>query len=171
MAPASGSTDETCQRVYCTHDRLREGKAAVDGQKRIFDPGEKPRIRPPLSSSPFVSLKKVLLLIEISSATKEFLKAKFDCTHVMAWTIVPASTDESDTLQFCPWFLDYAMKQKNQFQSQWKPGKMASLISSLKLDRLATWAFYTPIDLFQLFDKVIVHEVRTQPSGTSAMHN
>lgn len=97
--------------------------------------------------------------------TKEFLKAKFDCTHALAWTIVPddADANEPDTLQICPWFLDYAMKQSAQFQGQFKPGKIASMIASLKLDRLATWVAYTPIDLFQLFDKVMVHEVRINP--------
>lgn len=106
------------------------------------------------------SLKKVLLLIRISSVTKEFLRAKFDCTRAMAWTIVPAEDQYPDTLQFCPWFLDYAMKQTAQFQGQFKPGKIGSMISKLKLDRFTTWALYTPIDLFHLFDKVIVHEVR-----------
>ncbi len=52
-----------------------------------------------------------------------------------------------------------------------EPGKFASMIDTLKLDRLATWVKYTPVDLFALFDKVMVHEVRTQPSGRFATHD
>lgn len=70
---------------------------------------------------------------------------------------------EPDTLQLCPWFLDYGMKSEVQFQSQLEPGKIGTMIAKLKLDELATWVFYTPIDLFQLFDKVMVHEVRMPP--------
>lgn len=104
---------------------------------------------------------------------KEFLKAKFQCTTALAWTIVPEETavDKPDILQICPWFLDYAMKQSNQFQSQFKPGQIASMIVNLKLDRFAAWVLYTPIDLFQLFDKVMVHEVNTRLRCTSVMHN
>ena len=115
-------------------------------------------------------LKKVLLLMKAqhqSSVTKEFLKSKLDCSLAMAYTLVPDEEDanEPDTLQICPWFLDYAMKQNAQFQSQFSAGKTATMITNLKLDRLVTWAVYTAIDLFQLFDKIIVHEVRARPPG------
>ncbi|PON19215.1 hypothetical protein C2W62_03920 [Candidatus Entotheonella serta] len=82
----------------------------------------------------------------------------------MAWTIVPnmdEDSDKPDIIQICPWFLDYAMKQDIQFQGQFKAGRTASMIVNLELDKLATWLKYTPIDLFQLFDKVMIHEVRT----------
>lgn len=95
--------------------------------------------------------------------TKEFLQSKLDCSLAMAFAFVPDVEDENeqpDTLQICPWFLDYAMKQDAQFQSKFSAGKVAWMIKNFKLDRLATWIAYTPIDLFQLFDKVLVHEVR-----------
>ncbi|SPO03656.1 uncharacterized protein DNG_06339 [Cephalotrichum gorgonifer] len=109
-------------RVFCTHDRLREGRARANGEKRLFDP---------------------------------------------AWTILPDDEDQDqpDTIQICPWFLDYAMQQKAQFRGQFKPGKIATMITKLKLDRLATWVAYTPVDLFQLFDKVIVHELSHTRAG------
>ncbi|KAI1248074.1 hypothetical protein MGN70_010323 [Eutypa lata] len=112
-----------------------------------------------------VVLKKVLLLMKIQHqfpVTKEFLQSKLDCSLAMAFAFVPDVEDENeqpDTLQICPWFLDYAMKQDAQFQSQFSAGKVAWTIKNFKLDRLATWVAYTPIDLFQLFDKVLVHEL------------
>ncbi|CRK41579.1 hypothetical protein BN1723_015938, partial [Verticillium longisporum] len=79
-------------RVFCTHDRLREGRAREDGSKILFDP-----------------------------VTKDFLQAKFDCTHALAWTIQPGDPEEPDTLQICPWFLDYAMKQTAKFHGKYTP--------------------------------------------------
>lgn len=55
------------------------------------------------------------------------------------------------------------MKQAVQFQNDFKPGVIGAMIKELKLDRFATWVNYTPIDLFGLFDKVMVHEVRRTP--------
>lgn len=68
--------------------------------------------------------------------------------------------DQPDVLQICPWFLDYAMAQKHRFTSKWDRFKIGSMINSLELDQLATRIVYAPIDLFQLFEKVIIHEVR-----------
>lgn len=132
-----------------------------------------PALRPSPLFPPFLAAQESLIANRNyqSSVTKEFLRAKFDCTHALAWTIVPDDQEKPDTLQLCPWFLDYAMKQNAQFQGQFEAGKIGTMIKNLKLDRLAAWILYTPVDLFQLFDKVLVHEVRIQPVGTSAMHN
>ena len=65
-----------------------------------------------------------------------------------------------DVIQICPWFLDYAMHKNAQYQDQFSPGRMAKMIADRKWDEWITNTRYTPIDLFQLFDKVIVHEVR-----------
>ena len=130
MIHAGRSTDDAFQRVFCTHKRLEEGEARASGEKRIFDKGKRiPEARLP---APYV-LKKVLLLMKAqhqSSVTKEFLKSKLDCSLAMAYTLVPDEEDanEPDTLQICPWFLDYAMMQNAQFQSQFSAGKTATMI-------------------------------------------
>ncbi|KAK2601891.1 hypothetical protein QQS21_004578 [Conoideocrella luteorostrata] len=117
-------------RVYCTHKRLKVGVPAEDGSERTFD-----------------------------TAIKEYLRSRFDCATALAFTILPHNRFEPDSLQVCPWFLAYAIKQDFQFQNQFRPGVLGSMISALKLDRLATWVKYTPVDLLQLFDKVMVHEL------------
>lgn len=82
----------------------------------------------------------------ISLVTKKFLGAKFDCTHALAWTILPTNEQQQpDTLQLCPWFIDYAMNQDANFQGEFESGKIAITNSTLKLDRLATWGLYTPL--------------------------
>ncbi|SPO03579.1 uncharacterized protein DNG_06262 [Cephalotrichum gorgonifer] len=122
-------------RVYCTHDRITEGR-----KNRFFD-----------------------------KSIGEFLKAKFECSGALAWTMVPTDASKPDIVQMCPWFLDYAMKQKVQWQTQIGGGKIGSMISKLKLDKFATWAMYTPVDLFQLYEKVIVHELtHTRRGGQKA---
>lgn len=105
---------------------------------------------------------EVLLLISVFLAIGEFLKEKFTCAGALAWTMIPDDSSKPDIIQMCPWFLDYAMKQKVQWQTEIGGGKIGAMISKLKLDKFATWVNYTPIDLFQLYEKVIVHEVRTQ---------
>ena len=85
--------------------------------------------------------------------------------------MVPDDGSKPDIIQMCPWFLDYAMEQNVQWQTQIKGGKLGSMISNLKMDKFATWAMYTPVDLFQLYEKVIVHEVRTQRYHTSMIHS
>ena len=113
-------------------------------------------------SFPLQLLKELPLLIGREPlVTKEFLSAKFDCTHNMAWVIEPANSEEPDTMQFCPWFLDYEMSKEIQVQTDFPPGFTGTLIQKLKLDKFATKVLYTEVDLDQLFDKVIVHEVRT----------
>ena len=62
------------------------------------------------------------------------------------------------------------MKQRAQFTGQYKTGVIGTMIKMLWLDKIATWVRYTPVDLFQLFEKVIIHEVRTQTDSTSAMY-
>ncbi len=76
----------------------------------------------------------------------------------MAVTTVPSDPDKYSQITFCPWFLDYAMSKAQQFQGQFKPAAIGQL--ALKVDTLVTKLKYTPIDLFSLFDKVVVHEVR-----------
>ena len=85
--------------------------------------------------------------------------------------MIPEDETKPDIIQMCPWFIDYAMKQRVQWQTQIDGGKIGSMISNLKLDKFATWAMYTPIDLFQLYEKVIVHEVKTQPYDTSMIQS
>lgn len=111
------------------------------------------------------------MLIAVFLALGEFLKAKFTCTGALAWTVVPDDEAKADIMQMCPWFLDYAMKQKVQWQTQLEGGKIGSMISRLKLDKLATWVKYTPVDLFQLYEKVIVHEVRCRQYHTPMIHD
>ncbi|SPO05187.1 uncharacterized protein DNG_07873 [Cephalotrichum gorgonifer] len=87
---------------------------------------------------------------------------KFDCATAFAWVIVPHEDDQDeqpDILQFCPWFLKYGMNQGFKFQDEFKPGVLATIISALSLDEFATWLMYTPVDLMEVFDKVIVHEL------------
>ena len=92
--------------------------------------------------------------------SKELLSAKFDCAHAMAWVIEPNDEQKPDSLQICPWFLDYEMSKEIQVQTDFPPGFTGTLIQKLKLDKFATWVLYTPIDLDQVFDKALVHEVR-----------
>ena len=153
MTLRSGGINENCQRVYCTHDRIKEGK-----KNRLFDTCMHATCPLLWVLCPGVgSIANTLFL-----AIGEFLKAKFECSGAFAWTMVPVDDSKPDIMQMCPWFLDYAMKQKFQWQTEIGGGKIGSMISNLKLDKFAVWAKYTSVDLFQLYEKVIVHEVRTQ---------
>lgn len=87
-----------------------------------------------------------------------------------ALQVTPTERTTPDVIQICPWFLEYAMAQDAQFPSQFDTGKMGAMISKLKLDKLITRLFYTPIDLFQLFEKILLHEVRTRLGDHSAGH-
>lgn len=111
------------------------------------------------------------MLITILLAIGEFLEAKLDRSGAFAWTLVPTDGKKTDIMQMCPWFLDYAMKQKVQWQTQIGSARIGAMISKLKLDKFTTWAKYTPIDLFQLYEKVPVHEVGTQRYQKYMLHN
>ena len=111
------------------------------------------------------------MLISVFLAIGEFLKAKFTCAGALAWTMIPEDESKPDIIQMCPWFIDYAMKQRVQWQTQIEGGKIGSMISNLKLDKFATWAMYTPVDLFQLYEKVIVHEVKAQQYDMSMIQS
>ncbi|KAF2736236.1 hypothetical protein EJ04DRAFT_172959 [Polyplosphaeria fusca] len=87
----------------------------------------------------------------------------FDCNIAMAYTIVPSAALKPSLIQICPWFLEYAMNKDPKFQNQIKAGIMAKLAG--KLDEWVTGKVYTPIDLVQLFDKVIVHEMSHTRNG------
>lgn len=98
-------------------------------------------------------------ILVINAFTK--LRAKRDCSKALAYVLSPDAEDldKPDVMQICPWFLDYGMKQSEKFQVKWNKAIIASMITGLKLDKLATWASMTPIDLFRVFDTTIVHEL------------
>ena len=100
------------------------------------------------------------MLIVKPSVNKEFLSAKFDCTHNFAFVIETDDPDKPDTMQICPWFLDYEMSKDINLQTDLPLGFWGPRIQKLGVDQFVTNAIYTEIDLDQLFDKVIVHEVR-----------
>lgn len=69
-------------------------------------------------------------------------------------------------MQICPWFLDYAIPKEFKQLNSMPSGKTGAMIKKLKLDQLTTKWPYTPIDLFSLFDKVLVHEVSLRVAST-----
>ncbi|KAI9874141.1 MAG: hypothetical protein M1830_010145 [Pleopsidium flavum] len=91
----------------------------------------------------------------ISKDQGEHLK---DCKGSdMAVTYVPNKTTQWSTITMCPWFLNYAQKAK--WPECGSFGEKFKGLSAKALDHIVTAAVLTPIDLFSLFDKVIIHEV------------
>ncbi|KAI9678287.1 MAG: hypothetical protein M1817_006232 [Caeruleum heppii] len=84
----------------------------------------------------------------------------------MAFTYVNPKKEKWSTITLCPWFLSYAMKERWPSCDAWNE-KIKSLSAQI-LDRAVTRFAYTPIDLFSLFDKVIIHELTHTRSGGGA---
>ncbi|KAF2002591.1 hypothetical protein P154DRAFT_532821 [Amniculicola lignicola CBS 123094] len=122
-------------RVYCNTDRLK------------FKAGVKPKFYDPDSQ-------------ELLSITDT---GGIMCSGSLAYAWVPTNPAMPSIIQICPWFLEYGMEKDPQFQSRIEPGIVARL--ALKLDEYITGKWYTPIDLFGLFDKVLVHEMTHTRAG------
>ncbi|KAI1357818.1 hypothetical protein F5Y08DRAFT_346345 [Xylaria arbuscula] len=69
-----------------------------------------------------------------------------------------------DSIQICPWFLEYAKAKKYGTSKDIK--SLRAKLAMKGLDKLITDAFYTPIDLLSLWDKCMLHEmVHTKVAG------
>lgn len=80
-----------------------------------------------------------------------------------------AANDAPDVIQICPWFLKYAISKKTKLLTELKARRLPSWVNNIGLDRVVTLFKYTPIDLFMLFEKVMVHEVRPMCSLSSPL--
>ncbi|KAI0538386.1 hypothetical protein GGR58DRAFT_501220 [Xylaria digitata] len=70
-----------------------------------------------------------------------------------------------DTIQICPWFLEYAKAKKYKTSkdiSSWR-----AKLAVKGHDELITKKFYTPIDLMNLWDKCMLHEMMHTKAGLS----
>jgi hypothetical protein len=72
--------------------------------------------------------------------------------------------DKPDTIQICPWFLEYA--KARTYDTNTSLTSLRAWLAVRGLDRLITNHFYTPIDLMSLWDKCMLHEMmHTMPAG------
>ncbi|OAA53066.1 hypothetical protein ISF_09020 [Cordyceps fumosorosea ARSEF 2679] len=153
--------DTRTQVVYCTLDRLRLGAPGKSDAARVFDTATKEflrLLRGPVDESELTDEEKAKLAEEQRKAEDD--KAITECKINFAYSNTAGDPNHPDVLQMCPWFLTYAMQQHAQFAGQFDSSKMASMVNLLRLDKAVTKALLTPIDLFSLFDKVLVHECR-----------
>lgn len=63
----------------------------------------------------------------------------------------------------CPWFTEYAMAKKYKTFKDIRG--LRSFMSTIGADKLIQNIVYTPIDLFSLWDKVMVHEMMHTKAG------
>jgi hypothetical protein len=69
-----------------------------------------------------------------------------------------------DTIQVCPWFLEYAMAKK--YHTDVDLRELRAFLAVKGLDKYITNHKYTPIDLMTLWDKAMLHEMmHTTPGG------
>ncbi|KAI9680653.1 MAG: hypothetical protein M1817_004093 [Caeruleum heppii] len=82
----------------------------------------------------------------------------------MAFTYVPEDTTRWSTITMCPWFLNYARELK--FPECGTFGDKFKGLSAKALDEPVRIILgYTKMDIYSLFDKVIIHELTHTRSG------
>ncbi|KAI0174467.1 hypothetical protein BJ166DRAFT_606340 [Pestalotiopsis sp. NC0098] len=75
---------------------------------------------------------------------------------------------KADTIQICPWFLQYAKAKKYGTNADIKSWR--ARLAVLGMDKLLTKMVYKPIDLMSLWDKCMLHEMmHTKNVGNEGM--
>ncbi|KAI5194220.1 hypothetical protein AUEXF2481DRAFT_82981 [Aureobasidium subglaciale EXF-2481] len=85
------------------------------------------------------------------------------CGAAFAWTL---PYRRYNVIQLCDWFLTYAANKK--YKTITDLTSIKGNLAAAGADKLITKALYTPIDLIQLWDKVMYHEFFHTTAGKNA---
>jgi hypothetical protein len=88
-----------------------------------------------------------------------------ECRIAFAYTVNPNDIRayRHDIIQICPWFMEYALYQKTKSMADLH--HLRSRLAVLGGAKLVKMALYKDIDLLNLPDKVLLHEMLHTKSG------
>ncbi|KAI0513129.1 hypothetical protein F5B22DRAFT_273509 [Xylaria bambusicola] len=94
-------------------------------------------------------------LHRFDTKAKRAVSASNPCANAFMYT--QTFSKHWDSIQICPWFLEYAKGKK--YGTSKDITSLRARLALKGLDKLITNKFYTPIDLLSLWDKCMLHEM------------